>query len=81
MRLDLLHDRYLVMRCDRGGLDFAIAFDDAEDDDFTRCTPTTFAVASPAKRGFVAFQRPAKRLAQLLLLSHACTNQTIEALA
>lgn len=31
MHLDLRHERYLVMRCDRCGLDFAIAFDDAED--------------------------------------------------
>lgn len=31
MHLDLLHEHYLVMRCDRCGLDFAIAFDDAED--------------------------------------------------
>lgn len=33
MRLDLLHDCNLVMRCNGCGLDFSIAFDDAEHDD------------------------------------------------
>jgi len=68
------------VRSNRQCLDLAVALDDAEDDNLARCTPAPCAFSSATKSGFIAFQLALKRLAQLLGIGAAGTQQTIEAL-
>lgn len=78
MLLDLPHHLGTTVCGNGSRLDRSVALNEAEDDHFTGCAPTAFALAMPAKGGFVAFDVPGKRFTKLLFVGAAGTDQSIE---
>jgi len=78
MLLDLPHHLGTTVCGNGGRLDRSVALDEAEDDHFTGCAPTAFALAMPTEGGFVAFDGPGKRFTKLLFVCAASPNQSIE---
>ena len=80
MLLDLPHHLGTAMCSNGCGLDCPIALDEAKDDDFAGCAPTTFALSMPAKGGFVAFNGTSKGFTELLFVSTTGTDQAVKSL-
>lgn len=78
--LDVFHDRFRVVRCNRQRLDITVGLDDAKDDDLAGSIPAAFVLSIANSSGFIAFQLTIEGLAQLPDVGAAGTQKPIEAL-
>ncbi len=70
----------LASPLDRKRPDDSVALEQAENDHFAGSAPAPFPLAMPAKHGLVAFDRPLKRIPEILFKGTASTDQTVKTL-